>query len=190
MGLAEMLIRLEIRYGSDECLKFFDQLGEVIATEAYLASADYAAEKGAVPRVRRRASCCRAAICRRCPSRCAQAVREKGLRNVTLLTVAPTGTTGTMVNTSTGIEPFFSWSYFRKSRLGVHEEQVAVVEEWQQANPGQTLPDYFVTAMELTPNEHVNVQARDPALGRLRRSPRPATCRTTTPSSRRASCTS
>jgi ribonucleoside-diphosphate reductase alpha chain len=57
------------------------------------------------------------------------------------------------------VEPYFSWSYFRKSRLGVHEEKVAVVEEWQQAHPGEPLPDYFVNAMELTPSEHVNVQA-------------------------------
>jgi ribonucleoside-diphosphate reductase alpha chain len=64
-----------------------------------------------------------------------------------------------MVSTSTGIEPFYSWTYFRKSRLGVHEENVAIVREWQEANPGEELPDYFVTAMELRPEEHVRVQA-------------------------------
>ena len=65
-----------------------------------------------------------------------------------------------MVNTSTGIEPFFSWVYYRKSRLGLHEEQVPLVQEWYEQNPGATeLPDYFVTAMELTPQEHVKVQA-------------------------------
>jgi ribonucleotide reductase alpha subunit len=93
------------------------------------------------------------------PERVREAVRAKGLRNVTLLTVAPTGTTGTMVATSTGVEPYFSWSYFRKSRLGIHEERVAVADEWERANPGKPLPDYFVNAMELTPIEHVNVQA-------------------------------
>lgn len=68
-------------------------------------------------------------------------------------------TTGTMVNTSTGIEPFFSWVYYRKSRLGLHEEQVPLVKEWHAANPGaKKLPDYFVTAMDLTPEEHVKVQ--------------------------------
>lgn len=64
-----------------------------------------------------------------------------------------------MVNTSTGIEPFFSWVYYRKSRLGLHEEQVPLVKEWFEAHPGETqLPDYFVTAMDLTPEEHVKVQ--------------------------------
>jgi len=86
-------------------------------------------------------------------------VREKGIRNVTLLTQAPNGTIGTMVGTSTGIEPFYFWTYMRKSRLGKHEERVKVVEEWQQAHPGETLPGYFVTAMDLAPEEHVKVQA-------------------------------
>jgi ribonucleotide reductase alpha subunit/predicted RNA-binding Zn-ribbon protein involved in translation (DUF1610 family) len=68
-------------------------------------------------------------------------------------------TTGTMVNSSTGIEPFFSWIYYRKSRLGLHEEQVPVVSEWYAKNPGaEKLPDFFVTAMELAPEDHVKVQ--------------------------------
>jgi len=87
-------------------------------------------------------------------------VRKHGIRNVTLTTQAPTGTTGTMVNTSTGIEPFFSWVYYRKSRLGLHEEQVPLVKEWHDQHPGESrLPDYFVTAMDLSPEEHVKVQA-------------------------------
>ena len=65
-----------------------------------------------------------------------------------------------MVNTSTGIEPFFSWVYYRKSRLGLHEEQVPLVKDWYEAHPGATkLPDYFVTAMDLSPEEHVRLQA-------------------------------
>lgn len=68
-------------------------------------------------------------------------------------------TTGTMVNTSTGIEPFFSWVYYRKSRLGLHEEQVPVVADWYAKHPGaEKLPEHFVTAMDLAPEEHVKVQ--------------------------------
>jgi len=68
-------------------------------------------------------------------------------------------TIGTMVGTSTGIEPFFFWNYYRKSRLGQHEERVKVYDEWMQAHAGQEMPDYFVTAMDLAPEEHVKVQA-------------------------------
>src|SRR5881409_3157037 len=64
-----------------------------------------------------------------------------------------------MVGTSTGIEPFFFWTYYRKSRLGTHEERVGVLEEWYRENPDAELPSYFVNAMELTPEEHVSVQA-------------------------------
>jgi ribonucleoside-diphosphate reductase alpha chain len=86
-------------------------------------------------------------------------IRHFGLRNVTLLTVAPTGTTGTMVNASTGIEPYFSLSWTRKSRLGEHTEFAAPYKEWMDAGNIGTLPDYFVTAMMLTPMEHVRMQA-------------------------------
>src|SRR5690606_26553590 len=52
------------------------------------------------------------------------------------------------------------WVYYRKSRLGLHEEQVPLVKEWYENNPGaDRLPDYFVTAMDLQPEEHVRVQA-------------------------------
>src|SRR6185436_4732226 len=63
------------------------------------------------------------------------------------------------VGTSTGIEPFYFWNYFRTSRLGKHEERVKVLDEWQQAHPGEPLPGYFITAMDLSPEEHVKVQA-------------------------------
>lgn len=158
MGLADMLIRLGIRYGSEQCITFLDQLGEVIATEAYTASAENAAEKGAFPMFDAE-KLLQSGYMQAMPEPVREAVRTKGLRNVTLLTVAPTGTTGTMVATSTGVEPYFSWSYFRKGRLGVHEERVAIAQEWEQAHPGEPLPDYFVSSMELSPMEHVQVQA-------------------------------
>lgn len=68
-------------------------------------------------------------------------------------------TIGTMVGTSTGIEPFYFWSYYRKSRLGQHEERVGVMEEWQHSHPKEEIPPFFVTAMDLAPEEHVKVQA-------------------------------
>ena len=158
MGLAEALIRLRVRYGSPESVAVLDRLYAFIAREAYLASAELAAEKGPFPRfdVDRYLE---SGFMRQMPQEVRAAVREQGARNVTILTQAPTGTTGTMVGTSTGIEPYFAWAYTRTSRLGIHEERVGVVEDWRQRHPGQPLPDYFVTAMDLTPEEHVRVQA-------------------------------
>ncbi len=158
MGLAEMLIRLGIRYGSDESTEFIDRLYRFISSNAYKASSEIAAEKGAFPMFEAD-KFLQSGYMQRMPEDIREMVREKGMRNVTLLTQAPNGTIGTMVGTSTGIEPFYFWSYFRKSRLGSHEERVKVLEEWQQAHPDEPMPDYFVTAMDLAPEEHVKVQA-------------------------------
>jgi ribonucleoside-diphosphate reductase alpha chain len=158
MGLAELMIRLGIRYGSDESVAWLDKLYEFIATESYEASIDLAKERGAFPAFDAKQHN-KSGYMQSLPKRIRDAVAKHGVRNVTLLTQAPNGTIGTMVDTSTGIEPFFSWTYFRKSRLGLHEQNVAVVEEWKQAHPGLDLPDFFVTAMALSPEEHIRVQA-------------------------------
>ncbi len=158
MGLAEMMIRLKIRYGSAESVDFLDKLYQFIATEAYLASADTAAEKGAFPQFEAE-KFLQSGFMRGMPNAVREAVADKGIRNVTLLTQAPTGTTGTMVNTSTGIEPFYFWKFNRTGRMGTHEERVTVYDEWVTAHPDKPLPDYFVTAMDLTPEEHVRAQA-------------------------------
>ncbi|RME49100.1 MAG: adenosylcobalamin-dependent ribonucleoside-diphosphate reductase, partial [Caldilineae bacterium] len=115
MGLAEMLIRLKIRYGSEACADFLDRLYRFIATEAYLASADYAAEKGPFPMFDAE-KYLQSGFMQAMPDEVRRAVQEKGIRNVTLLTQAPTGTTGTMVGTSTGIEPYYFWEWERKGR--------------------------------------------------------------------------
>lgn len=159
MGLAELMIRLGIRYGSDESVEFIDKLYGRITRAAYETSVELAKEKGAFPMFDGE-KFVQSGFMQSMPKDVREKVRKNGIRNVTLLTQAPTGTTGTMVNTSTGIEPFFSWVYYRKSRLGLHEEQVPLVKEWYEQNPGATeLPDYYVTAMDLTPEEHVKVQA-------------------------------
>ncbi len=158
MGLAEMLIRLKIRYGSAESVEFLDKLYRFIASEAYLASADNAAEKGAFTHFDQE-KFLQSGFMEGMPEDVRAAIAEKGIRNVTLLTQAPTGTTGTMANTSTGIEPFYFWSFHRKGRMGTHEERVTVYDEWLTENPDQPLPDYFVTSMDLKPEEHVRAQA-------------------------------
>ena len=158
MGLAELLIRLGLRYGSEESLSFLDRLYRTIAVEAYHATAELAAEKGSFPAFEADGYL-DSGFMRGMPEEVRAAIRTCGARNVTLLTQAPTGTTGTMVDTSTGIEPYFSWSFFRKGRLGIHEERAAVAAEWERDHPGQPLPDHFVTAMDLTPEQHVRVMA-------------------------------
>ncbi|MFP4178686.1 MAG: adenosylcobalamin-dependent ribonucleoside-diphosphate reductase [Spirochaetaceae bacterium] len=159
MGLAEMLINLKIRYGSSESEEFLQELYKFIAEQAYTASADYAAEKGSFSSFDAD-KYLQSGFMQQMDKGIREKIEKQGIRNVTLLTQAPTGTTGTMVGTSTGIEPYYFWEWERKGRMGTHTERVDVYDRWKRANEEETrLPDYFVTAMDLTPEEHVRVQA-------------------------------
>lgn len=161
MGLAELMIRLGIRYGSAESLKFLDKLYGFIARESYLASADIAAEKGSFPMYdpdKFLLSGFMKNLVSEYPE-VGAAIKKKGVRNVTILTQAPTGSTGTMVDTSTGIEPYFAFEYYRQSRLGFDKQYVPIAQEWQDQHPGEPLPDYYVTSMDLSAEDHIRVQA-------------------------------
>ncbi|WP_255298365.1 adenosylcobalamin-dependent ribonucleoside-diphosphate reductase [Brevibacillus dissolubilis] len=158
MGLAEMLIKLEIRYGSTESLEFLDKLYNFIAREAYLASAEIAEEKGSFPMFDTE-KFLMSGFMKQFDDEVRDAIREKGIRNVTLLTQAPTGSTGTMVGTSTGIEPFYAFEYYRQSRLGFDKQYVPIAKDWVDQNPDQDFPDFFVSAMTLSAEDHVRVQA-------------------------------
>lgn len=117
MGLAELMIRLEVRYGSPESMDFLDKLYGFMAREAYLASTEIAAEKGSFPAFEAEPflqSGFMKNMVEVYPE-VGEAVSKRGMRNVTVLTQAPTGSTGTMVGTSTGIEPYFAFEFFRQS---------------------------------------------------------------------------
>lgn len=158
IGLAEMMIYRKIKYGSPEAVEFIDKLYQFIAVTAYETSVELAREKGAFEKFDAE-KFLQSGFMKKMPNYIRDLVAKFGIRNVTIMTQAPTGTVGTMVGTSTGIEPFFSWTYFRKSRLGVHEEKIKLASDWEALHPGEELPEYFVTAMSLAPEEHVKVQA-------------------------------
>lgn len=161
MGLAELMIKLGIRYGSEESLAFLDKLYGFMAKEAYLASSRIASEKGSFPAFDREKyvqSGFMKEIIKTYPE-VGEAIAKSGIRNVTIITQAPTGSTGTMVGTSTGIEPYFAFEYFRQSRLGFDKQLVPIAQEWKDAHPGEELPDYFITAMQLSAEDHIRTQA-------------------------------
>jgi ribonucleoside-diphosphate reductase alpha chain len=161
MGLAELMIKLGVRYGSAESLEFLNKLYGFIARESYLASTEIAAEKGsfqAFDGEKFVQSGFMRNIIEEFPE-VGAAVAERGMRNVTVITQAPTGSTGTMVGTSTGIEPYFAFEYFRQSRLGYDKQYVPIAQEWKDAHPGGELPDYFVTSMSLSAEDHIRTQA-------------------------------
>ena len=170
MGLADMLIYCEVEYGSPEGNAIVDKVFETMATTAYETSIELAKEKGAFPFMQEHpqgpAEVAEAFIqtgyMRNMPDYIRQGILEHGIRNSHLLTVAPTGSTGSMVGVATGLEPYFAFKYYRSGRLGKFMEVNAnIVQEYLDANPGATadnLPSWFVSTMELAPEQHVDVQ--------------------------------
>lgn len=162
MGLHDLLIYCGIRYGSEESVRFIDILLGLMAEWCYLESVELAKENGPFPMYNEEPFLQSGFMQTMAQYRphVVEAIRKHGVRNVTTMTIAPTGTTGTMVGCSTGCEPYYAWSYYRNSRLGMFEESALIVEKYR-AEHGESndLPDYFVTSMELSPEEHVRVQA-------------------------------
>jgi ribonucleoside-diphosphate reductase alpha chain len=161
MGLAELLIRAGVPYGSELALRLVGRLFEVIRDAAYEESIDLARRKGPFPRFEV-GPFLEGGYARLLPDRLRDAIARHGLRNVTLLTVAPTGTTGTMMGTSTGIEPYFLFRFESRSRLGAHVVNEPVVSDYcrEMGLPETSgLPPQFQTTEDLTPQQHVRLMA-------------------------------
>lgn len=156
LGLAEVLIRLRLKFGDEEANKFVDKLYKTIAVESYLSSADLAEEKGSFSFFEAD-KFLESGFMKKMPEEVINAIKEKGIRNVTLTTQAPTGTVGSMLGTSTGIEPFYAFKYFQQSRLGFHEVEIDLCKDYK--HNGEGLPDFFVSAMDLGPEDHIKIQA-------------------------------
>src|SRR5690625_3153244 len=171
MGLHDLLIYNETAYGSQEGNKLVDEIFETIATTAYRESIELAKEKGSFPflvgnteeeTAELREAFINTGYMKKMPEDIRQGVIEHGIRNSHLLTVAPTGSTGTTVGVSTGLEPYSSVSDYRSGRRGKFIEVKAdIVQEYLDNNSAadpNTLPDWFVTAMELPPEAHADTQ--------------------------------
>src|SRR5690625_121326 len=171
MGLHDLLIYCETKYGSEEGNVLVDKVFETIATTAYRVSIEIAKEKGSFPFLigeteeetkGLREAFIHTGFMRKMPEDIRQDILKYGIRNSHLLTVAPTGSTGTMIGVSTGLEPYFSFTYYRSGRLGKFiEVKAAIVQEYLDENPDQdpdNLPEWFVSSMELAPEAHVDTQ--------------------------------
>ncbi|WP_374054280.1 vitamin B12-dependent ribonucleotide reductase [Rossellomorea sp. FM04394] len=171
MGLADLLIYCEKEYGSEEGNRLVDEVFEVIATTAYRASVELSKEKGSFPFLTGgmdeetkalRKAFVETGFMNKMPEDVRNDIQQYGIRNSHLLTVAPTGSTGTMVGVSTGLEPYFSFTYYRSGRLGKFIEVKAdIVEDYLKRNPdadADNLPEWFVSSMSLAPQAHADVQ--------------------------------
>ncbi len=158
LGLADALIKMKVKYGSEESLKVIDKIFKTLRDNAYIASSDIAAEKGSFPKYNKE-KYQKGWHIKSLPDEIKAKIVKQGIRNAVLLTVAPTGTTSLISGVSSGIEPVYEFEFVRNDRLGQHLMYHPLYEEWKKANPGKAKPDYFVSANDLTPEEHVKVQA-------------------------------
>ena len=163
-GLADALLMLGLRYGSDGAVAQTEDWMKAIARAAYLASVDLAREKGAFP-LFDAAKFLDSGNMRAMDDDVREAVREHGIRNALLTSIAPTGTISLYAgNVSSGIEPVFAYAYKRKvlQNDGSRSEEEVVdyaVQMWRDLKGDAPLPDYFVNAQTLAPIDHVRMQA-------------------------------
>ena len=163
-GLADALLMKGLRYGSEEAAAQTEDWLRRIARAAYLASVDLAREKGAFPLFEADAYLASGTM-QAMDDDVRQAVAEHGIRNALLTSIAPTGTISLYAgNVSSGIEPVFAYSYTRKvlQKDGSRTEEEVVdyaVNLWREKFGDGELPDYFVNAQTLAPEDHVRMQA-------------------------------
>ncbi|MDQ2905966.1 MAG: hypothetical protein M3Y81_20790 [Chloroflexota bacterium] len=158
MGLADALIKMKIPYGSQQSVPVIERIYATIRDGAYEASADIAAEKGPFPKFERD-KYLKGQFIKRLPRSVQEKIKKQGIRNAVLLTQAPTGTTSLFAGVSSGIEPVYDFAMVRRDRTGEHILYHPLLQEWRDAHPTETTPPYFVASNDLTPEEHVRVQA-------------------------------
>ena len=163
-GLADALLMVGLRYGSDEAVKKTEKWMKTIALSAYKASINLAEEKGAFPLFDPEKFIVSGKMIQM-DEDVKKAVNKFGIRNALLTSIAPTGTISLYAgNVSSGIEPVFAYSYKRKvlQNDGSHVEEEVVdyaVKLWRDKFGNAPLPDFFVNAQNLTPADHVKMQA-------------------------------
>lgn len=159
VGLHYLLIKLGYRYGDQKCLEFLDRLFATFRNEAYLASIELAKEKGSFPAFNFE-KYSQESFFKQLPPRIQKSIKEFGIRNAVMLTIAPTGTTSMVLGVSSGIEPIFAPIYTRHFRDGnIWREEIVVDKLFAQYyNQGNSI-DHFCGAYDIPVEEHLAVQA-------------------------------
>ncbi|MBS1160382.1 MAG: adenosylcobalamin-dependent ribonucleoside-diphosphate reductase [Proteobacteria bacterium] len=166
-GLGDALAMLRLRYDKPEARAMATRITEEMRDAAYLYSIEMAKERGAFPLFNAELYLSGGNFASRLPGDIKAEIRKHGLRNSHLLSIAPTGTISLAFadNASNGIEPPFSWTYTRKKRMpdGTLKEYSVEDYAWRlykhQGGDVSKLPDYFVTALEISAAAHKDMVA-------------------------------
>lgn len=166
MGLGDALIKMKLRYGSPESITIIDKIYRTIRDAAYESSVEIAEEKGTFPKIDIKKHL-QGYFISQLPESLKKKMKKTGVRNSLILQQAPTGSTSLMAGVSSGIEPVYEFEFIRRDRLGEHILRHPLFDEWYEAfkktngrePTKEERPNYFVSANDLTPEDHVRVQA-------------------------------
>jgi ribonucleoside-diphosphate reductase alpha chain len=141
MGWADLLLLMKVKYDSPKALALAEKVAGFLRKEAVAASRELAGERGSFPNI-------------------GQSVyKGQKMRNATVFTIAPTGTISRIAGCSSSIEPVFAFEVVSKILDSELKDVHPIYAEWKKKNPDQPLPDYFVSAHEVSPEWHVRTQA-------------------------------
>jgi ribonucleoside-diphosphate reductase alpha chain len=158
MGIADTFIKMKIRYGSPESTEVSKKIFATLRDNSYIASADIAKEKGTFPQYDRD-KYQQGYHIKALPKAITEKIYKQGIRNAVLLTIAPTGTTSLVAGVSSGVEPVYEFEYLRRTKVGEAKMYHPLYDAWRKTHPAQSRPDYFVSSNDLTPEDHVKIQA-------------------------------
>ncbi|MGB8338633.1 MAG: adenosylcobalamin-dependent ribonucleoside-diphosphate reductase [Burkholderiales bacterium] len=166
-GLGDTLIMLGLKYDTPEARRLGTKIAEVMRDESYAASIAIAKEKGVFPLFDAKQYLAQPHFSSRLPENLKQDIARHGLRNSHLLSIAPAGTISLAFadNASNGIEPAYSWTYQRKKRMPDESHKTYDVEDhaWRLyrhlGGDVESLPEAFVTALEISACDHMRMVA-------------------------------
>ncbi|MGM0380296.1 MAG: ATP cone domain-containing protein, partial [Bacillota bacterium] len=167
MGLADLFIKMGVRYGSKESLHLSDEIGSTMINAALQQSALLAKKEGTFPKYKADAVLNSPFILENTTDETYKMIEKYGLRNAALLSIAPTGSISQLFNIEGGIEPIFDTSYTRTTK-SLHEGEkdykvfTPIVREYMQKKgikDEENLPNFIVTAHDLDYKERIDVQA-------------------------------
>ncbi len=166
MGIADMLIKLNLVYGSENSINLCEKLSKIMLNEALKQSAILSRDYGSYEKYDEEAVFSSNFFKENVDDDVKTLIRKYGLRNSQLLTIPPTGSISTMLGISGGIEPIFNLSYIRKTE-SLHDEDVyykvytpivkEYMDEYNIVNE-KDLPNIFITAMKLNPEDRIKMQ--------------------------------
>jgi ribonucleoside-diphosphate reductase alpha chain len=141
MGWADLLIKMEIRYDTTEAIALAEKIASFLKKTALNESQKLAETRGSFPNISK------------------SRYKGKKMRNATVFTIAPTGTISRLAGCSSSIEPVFAFEFTSKIIDRELKDVHPLYLEWKQNSSNGQLPDYFVTAHEISPEWHIRMQA-------------------------------